>query len=136
MRRILSFGLMGLMAAGSFAALAAAPQDTTAKPALTGNAEKGKALFAKAGCYQCHGSDAQGAAAGSVPEPYRFGPRLGPNPMPLRSLTNYVRKPTGPMPPYTATVISDQDLADIHAFLQSRPQPVALEMIPTFEKRR
>jgi hypothetical protein len=29
----------------------------------------------------------------------------------------------GEMPPYTAKVVSDQDLADIYAFLQSLPRP-------------
>ncbi len=27
------------------------------------------------------------------------------------------------MPPYTAKVVSDQELADIYAYLQSRPHP-------------
>jgi mono/diheme cytochrome c family protein len=40
-------------------------------------------------------------------------------------LSRYLRKPTGEMPPYTSKVISDQELADIYAFLQSRPHPPA-----------
>jgi len=38
---------------------------------------------------------------------------------------SYVRKPTREMPPYTDKVVSDQELADIYAFLQSRPRPPA-----------
>ena len=34
------------------------------------------------------------------------------------------------MPPYTAAVLSNQDLADIYAFLAARPQPPALSSIP------
>jgi cytochrome c1 len=34
------------------------------------------------------------------------------------------------MPPYTAKVLSDQDLADIYAFLQGRARPPALNTIP------
>jgi mono/diheme cytochrome c family protein len=45
-------------------------------------------------------------------------------------LARYVRKPTGGMPPYTAKVMSDQELADIYAFLQSRPHPPSAKNIP------
>jgi hypothetical protein len=41
-----------------------------------------------------------------------------------------VRKPTGEMPPYTAKVVSDQELADIYAFLKSRPHPPAAKELP------
>jgi len=53
------------------------------------------------------------------------GPRIAPDPVPLDVLMRYVRKPTGEMPPYTAKVVSDQELADIYAYLQSRPHPPA-----------
>jgi cytochrome c1 len=45
-------------------------------------------------------------------------------------LARYVRKPLGEMPPYTAKVVSDQELADIYAFLQSRPRPPAAKSSP------
>jgi len=104
---------------------AAPPADTAA--ALVGNAENGKRLFVRDGCYQCHGFEGQGAANG-------VGARLAPDPMPLRALTNYIRKPTGVMPPYAASIVSDQEAADIHAYLKSRPRPVAIESVPTFKK--
>jgi hypothetical protein len=34
------------------------------------------------------------------------------------------------MPPYTAKVLSDEDLANIYSFLRSRPQPPAVDTIP------
>jgi hypothetical protein len=34
------------------------------------------------------------------------------------------------MPPYTAKVVTDADLAKIHAFLEARPAPPAVETIP------
>jgi ubiquinol-cytochrome c reductase cytochrome c subunit len=87
------------------------------KPADTssGNAENGKRIFNKNGCYQCHGREGQGSSM--------TGPRIAPDPIPFDVLTRYVRKPTGEMPPYTAKVLSDQELADIYAFLQSRGHP-------------
>jgi len=81
----------------------------------SGNPENGKRLFLKDGCYECHGSAAQGGGYN--------GPRLAPDPPPLEFILSYVRKPTGEMPPYTAKVISDKDLTDIYAFLKSAPPP-------------
>jgi hypothetical protein len=34
------------------------------------------------------------------------------------------------MPPYTDKVLPERDLADIYAFLQSRPAPKSVESIP------
>jgi hypothetical protein len=45
----------------------------------------------------------------------------------------YVRQPAGQMPPYTSRVVSDQDLADIWAFLRSLPQPPAVKSIPALQ---
>ena len=89
--------------------------------APAGNADKGKQLFANYGCYQCHGREAQGGAA---------GPRIGPNPIPFAAVLKYVRQPGGQMPPFTEKVVSDADLADIYAFLQSRTQPKPVKDIP------
>ncbi len=87
----------------------------------TGNAEKGKQLFIKDGCYQCHGYQGQGGVAGA---------RLAPRPIALVALIAYVRHPSGQMPPYTAKVLSDSELGDIHAFLASIPAPPAAKSIP------
>ncbi len=99
------------------AAQASKPSDTPA-----GNAETGKRVFNKIGCYQCHGREGQGSTM--------TGPRIAPDPVPFEVLASYVRKPSGEMPPYTAKVVSDQELADIYAFLQSRPHPPAAKAIP------
>lgn len=94
------------------------------KPATssTGNAANGRRLFKKDGCYECHGLEAQGSPTS--------GPRLGPDPIPLAAMIIYVRHPTGQMPPYTAKVLSDEQLADIHAFLKSLPHPPPVNKIP------
>jgi mono/diheme cytochrome c family protein len=96
------------------------PSKATATSA--GNAENGKLIFNKYGCYQCHGREAQGSVA--------YGPRLGPNPIPFEVFASYVRKPMREMPPYTAKVVSDQELVDIYAFLQSRAHPPAVKPSP------
>jgi mono/diheme cytochrome c family protein len=102
--------------------LAQAPANTAkgnaAAPA--GNAQNGKKLFDKDGCYQCHGFAAQGGV----------GPRLGPKPLAWAAFSRYVRQPTDQMPPYTAKVVSGQELADIYAFLAALPAPPAAKSIP------
>ena len=90
--------------------------------AQTPNAQNGRKLFAKFGCYQCHQYEAQGATA--------TGPRLGPHPIPFANFTKYVRHPTNQMPPYTEKVVKDSELADIYAFLQSLPNPPAVKDVP------
>ena len=97
----------------------ATPQSKAAADATPSDA--GAALYKKNGCYECHVNDAQGGPQ---------GPRLGPNPIPFPRFVTYVRNPTGDMPPFTAKVISDQDLASIYAFLQARPTPPAVKDIP------
>lgn len=87
-----------------------------------GDANRGKQIYMKVGCYECHGHEGQGASA--------TGPRIAPNPIPFPRFVSYLRKPSGEMPPYTAKVISEQELADIYAFLQSRPKPAAARDIP------
>ena len=99
-----------------------AQRASTAPSQTSANVENGNHLFVKYGCYECHGREGQGA--------YALAPRVAPDPIPLESLKAYVRKPTGEMPPYTAKIVSDQELADIYAFLQSRPHPPSPSTIP------
>jgi ubiquinol-cytochrome c reductase cytochrome c subunit len=89
--------------------------------APAGNAGKGRQLFDSYGCWACHGKEGQGGVA---------GPRIGPNPPGFAGFVAYVRKPANQMPPFTDKVVSDADLADIYAFLQSRPQPKPVREIP------
>ncbi len=102
--------------------VAGAAQESKPTESPAGNAENGKRVFTKIGCYECHGREGQGSTM--------TGPRIAPDPVPFDVLARYLRKPTGEMPPYTAKVVSDQELADIYAFLQSRPHPPAAKDIP------
>jgi mono/diheme cytochrome c family protein len=89
----------------------------------TGNVQTGKKLFTSYGCYECHGRAAHGGT----------GPRLGPDAIPFSAFLQYVRHPAGTMPPYTAKVTSDQDLADIYAFLTSLPASPKAKSIPLLQ---
>ena len=99
--------------------LALEPAQADSAPA--GDAETGAELFRTVGCYQCHANEAQGGAN---------GPRIGPDPIPFDRFQRYVKNPTGSMPPYTDKVFSDQDMADVYAFLRARTQPPAIDTIP------
>jgi mono/diheme cytochrome c family protein len=81
----------------------------------TGDAESGRRIYSSRGCYGCHGGEGQGSIL--------TGPRVGPDPIPFPAFVRYLRQPVGQMPPYTSKVISDAELANIHAFLKSLPQP-------------
>src|SRR6266516_2045527 len=69
--------------------------------------DRGRQIFVRVGCYQCHGREAQGAST---------GPRLGPDPLPVAAFTRAVRTPRNEMPPYSTKILSDADLADVYAF--------------------
>jgi mono/diheme cytochrome c family protein len=85
-----------------------------------GRADAGARLFAAYGCAYCHANEAQGGVT---------GPRLGPDPITLARFAWYVRHPSLQMPPYSTVTVSDQDLADIYTFVESRPRPPPLGSI-------
>ena len=121
-------GAIATLAALSADRAAAQPQ--TAKPVETsaaapaGNAAKGRVLYEKIGCYQCHSEQGQGGTQ---------GPRLGPKPISFQVFLRYVRTPRGEMPPYTVKVMSDQDVADVYVFLQGLPPPLPLSSLPLLQ---
>src|SRR5438876_2018264 len=102
------------------AALAAALQPV---PPAAGNAQNGKELYLKYSCYACHGYDGHGGA----------GARLVPMRMNLPGFTAYVRNPRQ-MPPYTAQVLADTQLADVWAYIKSLPESAGAKDIPLLTK--
>jgi mono/diheme cytochrome c family protein len=99
--------------------LALAAQTKSAGPA---GVENGKRLFLRNGCYQCHGYGGQGGTAGA---------RLAQTKLTVAAFTAYVRNPApGGMPPYRAKVMSDQELADVWAYIGTFPEPLPVKSIP------
>jgi mono/diheme cytochrome c family protein len=84
--------------------------------ASAASAENGKVAFTKNGCWQCHGFVGQGSIATSG------GKVLAGTALSLDAFDSFVRNSNGPMPPYRAAILSDSDLADIYAYLQSIPK--------------
>jgi ubiquinol-cytochrome c reductase cytochrome c subunit len=85
------------------------------------SAENGKAQFMKFGCWECHGTAGQGTIA---------GPKLAPDPLPFDTLASFVRTSSRLMPPYRETVLPNNDLADIYAYLQSIPEAPDYKSLP------
>ena len=104
--------------------IGAAKAQTSASPSqgnttATGTAGAGKDLYLRYSCYACHGYAGHGGA----------GARLVPMLMPIRSFTTYVRNPRE-MPPYTAKVLSDAQLADLWAYIKTLPESPPATSIP------
>ncbi len=94
--------------------------------APAGDAHRGMQLFEQHGCYTCHGYSGQGGAG--------TGPRLSNPVLPYEAVHEQLRHPRDAMPPYQETVVPDQDVADIYAYLKSVPEPQKAADIPLIEK--
>ena len=76
-----------------------------------GRADAGKAFWQGQMCNFCHGPTGEGG----------WGPDLAGRALTLAQFTRAIRQPWGLMPAYTETQVSDQSVADLHAFLTSLP---------------
>ncbi len=92
--------------------------------ALSASADNGKVAYVKHGCWQCHGFLGQGSVATSG------GAVIGPSALSFDIFKNFVRSTNRTMPPYREAILSDADLADIYAYLQSIPKPPDANSIP------
>lgn len=93
----------------------------------TGNADNGKRIFMKNGCFECHGTVGQGTIAGA---------RIGPPPLNAQGLIRYVRRPAGQMPAFTEKVMSDQELTDVYTYLKTIPAAKPAKDIPLLSDLR
>jgi mono/diheme cytochrome c family protein len=94
----------------------------TALNAQSPNTANGKRLFEAKACYQCHGWQGQGGLAGA---------RLAQTKLTLEGFRSILRNPPpSQMPPYRATVLTDAEVADLFAYIQSFPPPKSADSIP------
>ena len=80
--------------------------------AFAQDAERGHQAYLKYQCYTCHGTVGQGGERGA-------GPKLAPNPFPWAGFEHQVRTPRQDMPAFRKAHLSDQELADIYAYVSS-----------------
>lgn len=82
------------------------------------NPKAGQEMYVKYGCYSCHGYSGQNGP----------GTRLVPLRMNVTQFTSYVRNPVR-MPPYSAKVMPDAQVADIYAYIETlKPSPAAKDI--------
>ena len=105
---------------GSQPAAAQGGNSASGATASVGDATKGKAVFASASCAGCHGANGEGG----------IGPNLhaadGPKAWTLDQFKTALRSgqsPQGPlkapMPQFSPAVVSDDDVANIHAYIKT-----------------
>jgi mono/diheme cytochrome c family protein len=111
------FGLLTVLL--TFAAPSGLAQSQESGTAPAGDAAQGRNAFIEHTCYSCHGFSAQGGA----------GPRLAQSRITFQAFRQYVRRPSRTMPPF-GTQITDRELADIYAFIQSIPPSPDPKSIP------
>jgi mono/diheme cytochrome c family protein len=98
--------------------LAAALLIASCAPATaTGDAARGKRLYLAVGCFECHGRVGQGGVF-NYPAPALAQLQQS---WSLEGFSALVRLGPNDMPPYTAAVLSDLELADILAYLHTLP---------------
>jgi mono/diheme cytochrome c family protein len=88
-----------------------------AQDAPSGDAAEGKRLYLAVGCFTCHGRSGQGGAMNGPT------PVLAKTAMPFDGFKGQLRQPINDMPAYSEIVMSDKQIADIYAFLQTLPGP-------------
>ena len=84
---------------------------------------EGRALYESHQCWQCHGYEGQGGAAGV---------RIAPTLYPFEAFSRLVRH-TNIMPAYSPNMLSDEQLRLIYAYVRSIPEPPQLEDIPELD---
>ena len=95
--------------------------------APAGDTARGKSLYMKNMCYTCHGTAGQGGDRGS-------GPRIAYDMWPWEGFLQQVRRPIEAMPRYDAKHVSDQDLADIYAYVASMKRGAKASEIPLLKE--
>ena len=86
-----------------------------------GNATNGQSLFFSLGCNVCHGDSGEGLV----------GPTIAQTIVPLDRVITQYREPLEAMTAFPPDQVSDEDVADIYAWLQTVPRPPEAAVIPS-----
>jgi mono/diheme cytochrome c family protein len=88
-----------------------------AQDAPPDDAVEGKRVYLAVGCFLCHGRSGQGGALNGP------APILAKTAMPFDGFKGQLRQPANEMPAYSEKVMTDKQIADIYAFVESLPGP-------------
>jgi mono/diheme cytochrome c family protein len=80
-----------------------------------GDPAHGKRIYLADGCFTCHGRSGQGGAYNGP------APILAHTALPFEGFKGQIRNPINDMPAYSNAILSDQDVVDIYAFVESLP---------------
>jgi mono/diheme cytochrome c family protein len=107
--------VLGLLTAACMVALGVGGLDLPARAqdAPRGDVANGQRVYLADGCFTCHGRSGQGGNY------YGTTPTLAKTELPFEGFKQQLRDPVRVMPAYTAAVLSDKEVADIYAFLQT-----------------
>jgi mono/diheme cytochrome c family protein len=94
--------------------------------ATAAEAQDAKRLYEDYGCYQCHGRAGQGALM--------TGPALAATRSNYAAFSNYVRTPARAMPPYSAEILSDENLRAIYDYVAKIPAARPAAQIPLLKR--
>lgn len=109
---------------GSVALVGAVGAGAQAQDPPAGDTARGKAVFLKEACFTCHGRVGEGGAYNGP------APILAQTALPFEGFKAQIRNPVTDMPAYSDAVLSDQDIADIYAFVKSLPGPRSPKEFP------
>jgi mono/diheme cytochrome c family protein len=109
--------VLGMGAALIAAALGGFGSAVRAQDAPPGDAVEGKRVYLAVGCFLCHGRSGQGGALNGP------APILAKTAMPFDGFKGQLRQPANEMPAYSEKVMTDKQIADIYAFVESLPGP-------------
>jgi mono/diheme cytochrome c family protein len=112
-------GALFLGGVGLLIGVSARAQDTP-----PGDAAEGKRLFLADGCFLCHGRAGEGGALNGP------APILAKTQLPFEGFAGQVRQPINDMPAYSEQVMSEKQIADIYAFVQSLPGRRPIKDVP------
>ncbi|HEY2530764.1 MAG TPA: cytochrome c [Xanthobacteraceae bacterium] len=113
------------IAVAAFALVAiGVPGMARAQDAPQGDTANGKRLYLADRCFTCHGRSGQGGAYNGP------APILAHTMLPFDGFKGQVRNPVNDMPAYSAAVLSDKDIADVYAFVETLPGPGSAKDIP------
>jgi mono/diheme cytochrome c family protein len=108
--KIMLTAAVAAIGVGAFAA-------ARAQDAPRGDAANGKRLYLADGCFTCHGRSGQGGAYNTP------APILAHSAVPFDGFKGQIRNPINDMPAFPTAILSDKDIADIYAFVESLPGP-------------
>jgi cytochrome c553 len=80
--------------------------------AATPDLERGRVFWQAKMCKSCHGAEGEGG----------FGPDLAGRGLSLTQLTRAIRQPWGVMPSFTEQQVTDQNIADLQAWISTLPR--------------